>query len=304
MPDLAMPDLAPPPDLTPLPDLENPFGIGWECPNGNECLGGLTCLGSHLDPSLPASGYCTKQCMKDDDCGAGAFCGPPVPNAGNLCWLRCTNGACASPHQVCSRYLSGQVDLVNMSCTPGNSKAQEGSPCKNFGDCNGGQVCINNPIDWPGGACITTHCTPGDSTTCVPGGSPVCLASGNGAICLPGCGTDADCRHAEGYRCVPIPNSNLKACVVPNPIGNNCKMQSDCNGGAPWTCITNMMVPNGYCSIVGCDAMKQAGCPTGAYCVSAGMNTTICLKTCSGNNDCAMGTTCKPIAANVMGCAP
>src|SRR5262249_18394481 len=87
----AMPDMVVADDLATFPDLVPSLGVGMPCPNGTECQMqmGMICLGPRLDPTLPADGYCSRQCKNDQDCGANAFCGPPLGSAGNLCWLRC-----------------------------------------------------------------------------------------------------------------------------------------------------------------------------------------------------------------------
>ena len=306
--DLSMPDLTPPIDLAPYPDLVPSLGVGLPCPGGNECMAGLICLGPKLDPTLPPEGYCTKACMNDPDCGAGAFCGPPLDKVGNLCWLRCgPNDTCAQPKQVCSRRVGGFTDLVNKACVPGNAAARDGASCKSFGDCNRDQACIDNPFDFPGGYCVTFGCTVGDNNTCAPGGTPACLKADNINLCFAGCAGDGDCRINEGYKCLQPPNSPVKICIFNNPLGGHCKMPKDCAGGPPWSCIVDANLPNGYCTIVGCDTKMNTGCPSNGQCIDVGGGTGVCLKECSGNGDCAQGTTCKQVptaTGPAMACAP
>lgn len=307
--DLTMPDLTPPVDLAPYPDLSPSLGIGMPCPNGNECMPGLICFGARLDPNLPPAGYCTKACIADPECGADAFCGPPIDRSGNLCWHRCGPGdTCATPGQVCSRRLGGFIDLVNKACIPGNAAARDGSSCKSFGDCNKNQLCANNPFDFPGGVCITVGCTVGDNTTCAPGGAPACFKGDNVNVCFPACNGDGDCRINEGYKCLQPPGAPQKVCLYPNPLGGNCKVAKDCNGGGPWSCIVDVNLPGGYCSIIGCDAKADTGCPTNGHCLMVAPGTNLCLKACSNNAECEKGTTCKPVPlANgmmTMICAP
>lgn len=303
----APPDLVPPEDLAPYPDLVASLGVGMPCPNGNECGPGMLCLGSKLDAQLPAEGYCTKACTNDPDCGANAFCGPPIDKVGNLCWARCgANDTCTNPKQICGRRLGGFTDLVNKACLPGSASAKDGSPCKTFGDCNRNQACVANPFDFPGGYCATIGCTVGDSTTCAPGGTPVCLPADNLNFCFAGCMGDGDCRVNEGYKCLQPPGVNTKICLMINPIGQHCKVQADCAGGPPWSCIVDQTLPAGYCSIIGCDAKGDTGCPTNGHCVPVA-GTAVCLKSCNVDGDCASGTKCQTLpfaSGNQKVCAP
>lgn len=295
-PDMAVPaDLTVGPDLAPYPDLVASLGVGLPCPKGNECLPGLLCLGPALDPNLPAAGYCTKSCNADPDCGANAFCGPPFDKAGNFCFLRCgPNDTCTDKGQVCGRHLGGFADLVNKACLPGNPGAKDGSACKDFGDCNRNQACVVNGLDFPGGYCATIGCTLGDNTTCAPGGTPVCLRADNVNVCFAGCGSDADCRVAQGYKCLQPPGAPSKICLVLNPLGENCKAPADCAGGNPWNCIVDVKAPKGYCTVLGCDVKADTGCPSNGHCVPVN-GVGVCFKRCNQTPDCASGNTCQPV---------
>jgi hypothetical protein len=311
-PDLAMPDLTVGPDLA-MPDLIAPLGIGMPCPNGTECAMGQNCLGSRLDPSLPAGGYCTKPCKNDLDCGANAFCGPPLPNAGQICWELCdANGGCGgAPDRVCSRHVSGLIDLVRSACIPGNPNAKDGAACKSWGDCNRDQLCQANPFEAPNGECLTVGCTQGMSATCSPamGNAAQCLALGGNTVCIPTCAMASDCRMAEGYVCAMIANTML--CVFPhNAPGSSCMNDATC-GPPPWRCLMGGSFPNGYCSgaLGTCSPTAANSCPNNTHCYDPTPNMPnngdqYCTRDCAADTDCRMadGYRCRQVANNAMGC--
>jgi hypothetical protein len=299
------------PDAGAQPDLP-PSSVGMPCPTGNECPSGWLCLGQKIARSLPQDGYCTKSCMNDPDCGAGAFCGPPFLNGVNYCWTSCdANMQCAAPHRVCSRRLDGNFDLVKTACIPGNPNAKDGDPCVSFEDCNRSQACLVNPFESPGGLCLTIGCTIGDNTTCAPGGNPQCIAVGGTLnLCLAGCMANGDCRAAEGYVCQGAAPPKSGLCLYPHAkIGDACTKDTDCGlVGSPWHCLTGAPFTNGYCSGIRCDPSDDRTCPTNAHCVDPTPTTPqsgdeFCVKDCTTTADCrvADGYSCKPYDPNHPG---
>jgi len=294
-------------DLAEAGDLLTPLGIGQECLQGTECPAGLLCLGAHLDPQLPPRGYCTRACQNDPDCGAGAFCGPPIGTVGqNLCWLRCgAGGTCDNPDHVCGRRLNGFLDLVNQACLLGNASAKEGAPCLTFGDCNRNQTCATNPFEAPNGICATVGCSVGDDTTCLPGNNAHCLDFSSGpAVCLPGCTDAKDCRQNEGYVCA-MPLSLPRFCSFSHrPVGAACAMGGDCGpGNTPWKCLVTQSLPDGYCTGIGCTPTDQSSCPTRSSCIVIDGVGSFCGADCQQDKDClTVGMrqtplTCKPFDA-------
>lgn len=308
------------------PDLVGTPALGQSCPGGiSDCSGGLGCYAVATDPALPPQGYCTRSCVGDADCGAGAFCGPARAGA-RVCWLRCPpSGSCPDPRQICNRVLDGAFDLGQRACVPGNAAARDGSPCASFAGCNHDQSCLANPFEAPAGFCVTPGCKPGDSTTCAsPAGQ--CLAIPSvppSSVCLPGCTGDGDCRQAEGYTCGQLlPGFGPKVCQYRHPglAGYPCQVDTDCGAGnTPWKCLTSMAepgdLPGGYCSGVGCDPRRPNSCPYNSHClVLAGAGkTNFCTADCLKDADCdslragKKGYTCQgidPGQPSLKGCLP
>ena len=295
------PDLAIPPDLAGIVTI-----IGTDCPLGNECGMGVTCLSSKLSAALPEGGFCTKQCIKDDDCGPGAFCGPSLPGLGPICYADCaSNGGCMAANRVCSRRFAGFGDLVKSACLPGNRNARDGAPCKTFGDCNRNQACLNNPFDQPGGYCVTFGCTLGDNTTCspAPGNAGLCIVPVQQGLnaCLPACGSVSDCRGAENYGCnaiLPMGQGPTVCNFQHAPPGAACVNDKGCGAdNTPWKCLTSAKFPKGYCSgpLGGCDVAHSADtCPNGAHCYdptpkAVGSGDEFCTADCKMESDCRVG---------------
>ena len=72
--------------------------------------------------------------------------------------------------------------------------------------------------------------------------------------------------------------------VPPKPagtkaIGAPCTSADECIDG---TCLTNGLVPGGYCAREGCDA-----CPAGSSCLKFPTGTSYCLKACASHAECA-----------------
>ncbi len=295
--DVQQPDVA--------PDVPAPTRIGELCPTGSECAVGLLCLDDTLNPGLPAGGYCTAMCTADAMCGWDSFCSPPTPGGGpRFCLQRCPADPAdctGAPARVCSQFVLG-LDLGQRACVWGNAAAQDGSPCTLPEDCNGGQVCMNNPFSVPGGMCITFGCTVGDNTTCV-GPDGTCFDTGGVAICLDTCTMASDCRMAEGYACVPFPTGD-DVCFYPAARpGAACAMDGQCGpAGSPWRCLTGASFPGGYCSgAVGTCTSDPSTCPMDGVCFDAGtagdVTDDYCAATCGADTDCRMldGYTCQPL---------
>ncbi|HOX43735.1 MAG TPA: hypothetical protein PK668_09055 [Myxococcota bacterium] len=201
-------------------------------PAGEACAQDADCLGRQCleeQTSGAPGGVCASPCSAEQPgcaeqglacvvtlspfLGGGAYCLPPYgPLAGcrpdwaplvavdlvtqqalAVCQPACAPAGCASG--VCNEW-SG---LCNDA--PG-AGAENGGACAAHGDCRG--LCMGF---WPGGYC-TSPCLA--SAPDCPAGD-VCVDLGVQMCCLDGCGTDADCRQAEGYTC----NAAVRVCVPP-----------------------------------------------------------------------------------------
>jgi hypothetical protein len=152
-------------------------------------------------------------------------------------------GAACSANMPCG---SGQVcDAANAGgrCAPDPATAKIGTQCNSTIDCgsNDRSACNTSAGDnYPGGYCAMEPCN--DVEVCPPGATCVALG-GETPGCLKTCGTDADCRTAEGYTCqlfVTMPPTGFgpsdHACAFP------CTRDADCQ--KPLTCN----VANGKCT--------------------------------------------------------
>ncbi|MSP58776.1 MAG: hypothetical protein EXR72_00260 [Myxococcales bacterium] len=290
-------DLPPPPDLAPAPDLTPPSSIGQACPVGNECPMGMVCLDETFNPLFAPTGYCTKSCAADADCGGGAFCSPSLGGGPRFCLLACGPGDACPVGRVCTKRLAGFIPLPRPACLNGNAMAKDGSACTTYGDCNKNQGCLSNPFSLPGGLCVTFGCTVGNNATCLAGGDGVCIQADQETLCIDGCNLTADCRVNEGYTCTPFPNLLIKACLFPNAgAGTACKSDVDCGPkGSLWRCLTGdaKNFPGGYCGAAkgSCDPKNESACPFDSLCYDPTpampkSGDDFCARTCGSDNDC------------------
>lgn len=173
-------------------------------------------------------GYCTRRCISDSDCGAGAECAIGIGLIGeaeNICMATCTGagsqGSCRSGYRCVDVYGDGSqvvcMPPVNVfdAGTPA-SPGLEGSACSSNASCmppNTG-FCNMSGQGFPSGSC-SADCSMGNGTFC--GSNGVCnlerVAANDGlgdlalGRCYESCtsqpdgGTNGTCR--AGYFCSP-----------------------------------------------------------------------------------------------------
>ncbi len=202
------PDLGPP-DLGPVPP-----GPGAACSSEAECEG-APCIGEW------PGGYCTADCVSNEDCGEDATC-VPVGRGSNICLANCdledtdscrTGYGCTSPGSIgasvcipgcnsnddCSEGLECQVgggDFGEGVCFDPDSSV--GDACTADEECPASATCLAEEFaGWPSGACAT-GCDYVSGSGCSDGASCV-LYRGRFDICVASCATDDDCR--DGFAC-------------------------------------------------------------------------------------------------------
>jgi hypothetical protein len=117
-----------------------------------------------------------------------------------------------------------------------------GAPCQRSRDCFSNSC--NQPQDgFPGGYC-TADCGPGQKA-CPTASSCVALNADTPA-CYVGCMTDADCRMAEGYRCLDVGTALLltgpqKVCFP--MTAPQCNFDADCPPSLPH-CMGGWVAPD------------------------------------------------------------
>ncbi len=268
-------------------------GIGW--PAGGYCVNKIDLV----------SADCSNGCQTDGDCGAGNVC---VSVEGcNACVAGCCEGDVCPSGQVCTDTLIGGP-LGKSACLPGSSTASDGESCAGFSDCAVGSICFNDALETPGGQCATVGCTVGDDATCADGGDGHCvtlptITTGTG--CVDACTADADCRMAQGYRCVDGGAGVGKHCRHPQ-AGDACAVAADCGEAGVWECRTGATYPGGYCTpVAACNPANGAGCsPGSSICFDPpGAAAPYCVDRCAaqGQSTCRAGYTCSVIG-NARGC--
>ncbi|MCB9732052.1 MAG: hypothetical protein H6745_05405 [Deltaproteobacteria bacterium] len=202
-----------------------------------------------------------RECVAAADCRAGYRCEAPT-------------GVCAPDVGAC--------ELLGAACGADADACGLGGRCADY-DADLGPL--------PGGMCLVAYgaqgCTFGAGVT-------TSSAPASVAELLPACGSDADCRAAEGYWC----NLGLGACVPPPPgacevpIGAPCERDPDCGAGR---CLTETPLqpiprfPGGYCTASngsGCRAADGVWYPLFA---DRGL-----LARCAADADCRDGYACDP----------
>lgn len=264
----------------------------------------------------PAEGFCVNRidaCALDADCGAGNRCATVEDPLGpfRVCLPGCAAGDCACPAgQVCRASLAAVPvrDGVTV-CGPGTPSARDGASCTSLGDCAADSDCFADALEAPNGECRRWGCTVGDDTTCAAAGDGHCVSAStldplatSGTVCVDACASDADCRVAEGYRCVDGGSGVGRYCRHPQ-AGDACAVDADCGSAAAWDCALGPTFPGGACTPTrGCPMLGAAtGCsPGSSVCAegaSAGTSDNVCVDRCPGpegsQSTCRTGYTCR-----------
>lgn len=293
-PDASLPDASPPdaspPDATP-PDASPPAAVGSPCANDAACGAGRICLDEGFGWS--PTGFCTMTCTADVECGAGNVCSNPLGGLSvGFCFPDCMGGgSCTQPGLVCGQFLNGGADLGENMCYPGDTASVDGDACAGFWDCDANSYCATNPFDNPGGYCTQLGCMVGSASSCTSGGDAACITIDGTNVCADTCGSDSDCRVAEGYDCQSTWTSSF--CVyVHQPTGAACTSAATC-GEDPWECLTGPSFPGGYCGADACNPADANTCPGDAYCYDATPGsldgTEYCAQVCGGDWECRQG---------------
>ena len=213
---------------------------------GAACMAGEGCPGRDCLPWLEG-GYCSViGCATGSPCPDGSVCAP-VRSGGeeqNVCLRLCDMLADC-------RTAEGYACDRDATCWPGPGARVEqpvGGPCTLDTDCESGLCMLEYYDDLPTGN-TGGFCTFWD---CFASGCPSasrCVPVTGGAVCLPECESDADCR--GGFVCNPTELACVPGC------------------GSDATCPDKHVCLSGWCvaSSYGCGVMNPAGwCPSGEWC--------------------------------------
>jgi hypothetical protein len=295
-------------------------------------MDGVCLRGPQGATTWPAEGYCVNKidtCTTDASCGANNECvtiNDPL-GAFKACVPACGTGACVcSNGQICAGSFSGSALAGgDVACFPGNASATDGDPCNGFGECAQDSICLQDPLEYPGGQCHRIACTIGTDSTCATGGDGHCIdyslitAGLNAAdVCVDQCTVDADCRQADGYKCFDGGAGVGKFCRHPQ-AGDACAVATDCGSAVLWTCKTGLTFPGGMCTpIPACLTPGDGtGCsPGSSICYDSVLpvvtTDNVCVDRCGGpagtQGGCRTGYVCRdtdPVAGPthiVLGC--
>ena len=213
---------------------------------GAACTGAEGCPGRDCLTWLEG-GYCSViGCRVDSPCPEGSICAP-VRGGGeeqNVCLDLCDM-------VVDCRTGEGYACDRDATCWPAPATRVEqhvGGPCALDVDCESGFCMLESFDDLPTGN-TGGFCTYPDCFTAGCEAFSKCVSVNGGAVCLPECATDADCR--GGYVCHPTEQACLPGCEA----DATCPDKHVCLGG--W-CVA---------SVYACGVMNPAGwCPSGERC--------------------------------------
>lgn len=220
-------------------------------------------------------GVCLPKCEADTDCSAGQRCDTGNGNCvargevatGGACTgnAQCNGGLCMQGDAFRGGYCSGRCGSQFAGC-------EQGSFCATLGD---QAVCLD-------GCTKDSECRSGDGYKCRQIAT-IEQSDGNTAergVCVPRCQSNAEC--ADGSHCNTTSGDCEEGVGEPNPIGEFCEANGDCDSGE---CLTGARYPNGLC------ADDCASCPAGTVCggTPAGDR---CLAGCSTDLDCRVGFVC------------
>jgi hypothetical protein len=250
--------------------------VGSACSAG-PCATGSVCVTPPLPDGGSAEPICSAGC---DPTSTIAQCPAPfVCIASNL--IPPNTGACLDPS-------ASYVTQVGKTC------AQDGDCGSAIGKCQQPVTLPTNTTVWVGGYC-TQLC--GTSYPPCPATS-LCENYGNANICLQTCRPgSADCR--PGYGCAPIGDGSEGVCLPA------CGTNADCAGaGGNYVCRTC----DGLClaqqnptAQLGDICTAPANCSVGQVCLGFGTNpdSGICSQACGSTcTSCPAGSSCRPVGAN------
>jgi len=286
----------------------------------------------HLCAWSPRTGKVGSPCTVGQSCGApGLTCVAASDTQGRSSYPVCSTGCgpmnpCADPY-VCtpSTVIGGQTAIC---LPPGGQVTAVGHACNAPADCGtAASVCLAEGSDtqpsgatvWEDGYC-TQRCGPGhpecpSGSACRDnGGVDQCFQTcrigtgdcragyacdpgldGAASVCVPRCGSDADC--GSGSTCRTCDGTCLVTGVAGVRIGDTCGSDLDCGTGQHCAQLGN---GTGVCS-QRCETACTA-CPTGSTCHQVG-GERLCLRDCESSGNCASGLQCAPLESGA-GCFP
>ena len=284
----------------------NPTLTGNSCNDGNLCTTGDVCNAGTC-AGTPVTCSALDQCHSAGTCNAGTgVCSNPTLtgnscNDGNSCTTgdTCQAGACVGVGMTCTALdqCHGVGTCSGGVCT---NPVLSGAACNDNNACTAGETCSAGGVCQGGTAVPTDDGNPCTADACTPAGGvthtpilpvPVChdgsrgpcdavVMCTTGGICPPLAVAPATTQ-CSGPSCSNGPPSVETFASLCDGTHTTCPAATtqDCSGAA---CVGN--VCGGGC------AGNDANCVTGDFC-----NVNVCTpklgtgKTCSGNNNCALG---------------
>jgi hypothetical protein len=262
---------------------------------GARCSTATDCLNGDSDPSVVClseitGGYCTLDCVVDNDCGATASCAVELGLGQWFCGLDCSDDAdCGRAGELaCDIYgptpVCNGVDAVTPPDDDPVVSGALGTSCDLDFDCGVASLfdnrCFTDAQGWPDGYCVAYGCL--SDADCGPNG--FCGNSGEegNGVCIQACTGSCD---RIGYDCLML-DDTLGLCLPPLPdpvldppnVGTPCAISDQCTMGngyetAPYAvCIPPAWpdgaegLPDGYCTAVDC-ALGGSDCGIGNTCV-------------------------------------
>ena len=155
-----------------------------------------------------------------------------------------------------------------------------GDPCTSDSQCAGGKCLQVAGME-------QNYCTQSCESQACPGASQ-CFKFSAGRWCLQTCEASAECHPWMGcdqdYTCWPTDNPIDGGNVAPGQLGDGCKRDADCAGGA---CLKNVG-DSGYCS----QRCEFQGCGPGGTCWNFSSIGRHCLKHCTAAAQCQSHLIC------------
>ncbi len=265
-----------PDGCSPDADLDCIQPAGAACQGDEYCLPGVLTAGLCIENGW-SDGYCSSNCVTDDDCNAGSIC------AGRYCLTTCDAADECRDGYTCGPYM-GSLDDV---CTPTLiAQAQPGAPCDDASTCLGtpySRRCLDADDGGYDGVCSARCLLDSDC----PGESQCAFVSRTESLCLQPCENPMDCR--DNYACWDGQLPDGRTFCLPYASGDGvlgavCETVSDCAGALEGQCYLAEF--GGYCTR---SCSPREPCPDGAHCGQANPETGegLCLLDCEPDgNDC------------------
>lgn len=77
-------------------------------------------------------------------------------------------------------------------------------------------------------------------------------------------------------------------------VGDPCTTSSQCSSSSGASLFCDLATPDGYCTLSPC---TKNACPEEATCVDFGTEASFCMRTCSPDDECRDGLTCRSALA-------